>query len=219
MRDREFFFAEGRWSVFAAFSPRSSPGEHVKSTRRSPILWDAGCGVGLRVILLIDPVVRMPTTQTTKINQLLHPEQVRIDLPGAEKEAVIHALIDVLDGHGAISSLEAVRTAIFEREEKMSTGVGKGLGLPHAKTAAASETVAAFATTEEPVDFGAVDDVPVRLLLLLVGPEAHKSQHVKILGRISRLVSRDSLRERLVQAESPEAVIKALREGEKALRS
>lgn len=160
----------------------------------------------------------MPTTQTTDINQLLAPDRVRIGLPGTSKREVIDALIDVLKGHPSISSLEAVRSAIFEREEKMSTGVGKGLGLPHAKTPAASETVAAFATTDKPVDFGAVDDVPVRLLLLLVGPEEHKSQHIKILGRISRLVSRDSMRERLVEADSPETVIRVLREGEAELR-
>ncbi|MEF8815954.1 MAG: PTS sugar transporter subunit IIA [Salinibacter sp.] len=160
----------------------------------------------------------MPTTQTTRINQLLDPTRVRIGLNETSKTEAIDALIDVLSGHEAISSLDEVREAIFAREEKMSTGVGKGLGLPHAKTPAASDTVAAFATTEGPVDFGAVDDVPVRILLLLVGPEEHKSQHVKILGRISRLVSRASLRQRLLDAESPETVIQAIRDGEAALR-
>lgn len=206
--------------------PGPSVGEHVKSTRRSPILRSADFRPEPRVsrgrpaccVPLIVLVVRMPTTQTTEINQLLTPERVRIGLPGTEKPEVIDALVDLLAGNEAIDNLEAVRTAIFEREKKMSTGVGKGLGLPHAKTAAVTETVAAFATTEEPVDFGAVDDVPVRLLLLLVGPEDQKSQHVKILGRISRLVSRDSLRERLVAAESPETVIRTLREGEAELR-
>ncbi len=194
-------------------------GEYLKSTVPCSILWRAGCPVGLRSVCLTDPVVRMPTTQTTKINQLLDPEHVRIGLAEPSKTAVIDALVDVLAGHGAISRLDDVRAAIFAREEKMSTGVGKGLGLPHAKTPAASNTVAAFATTDEPVDFGAVDDVPVQILLLLVGPEEHKSQHVKILGRISRLVSREPLRERLLDAETPEAVIKTLREGEAALRS
>mgnify|MGYP006424504333 CR=1 FL=1 len=161
----------------------------------------------------------MPTTQTTRINQLLDPTRVRIGLNETSKTEVMDALIDVLSGHEAISSLEEVREAVFAREEKMSTGVGKGLGLPHAKTPAASGTVAAFATTNGPVDFGAVDDVPVRVLLLLVGPEEHKSQHVKILGRISRLVSRASLRERLLEAEAAETVIQTIREGEAELRS
>ena len=160
----------------------------------------------------------MPTTQTTDVNQLLAPGRVRIGLSGTSKSEVIDALVDLLDGHTAISDLAAVRSAIFEREKKMSTGVGKGLGLPHAKTPAASETVAAFATTKEPVDFGAVDDVPVQLLLLLVGPEEHKSQHIKILGRISRLVSREALRERLLAADAADTVIGILREGEAKLR-
>jgi len=160
----------------------------------------------------------MPTTQTTEINQLLSPERVQIRLTGTTKEEVINALVDMLDGHEDIDSLEAVREAIFDREEMMSTGVGKGLGLPHAKTPAATDTVATFATTEEPVDFGAIDDDPIRVLLLLVGPEDHKSKHIKILGRISRLVSRDSLRERLITADSPETVIEILREGESKLR-
>lgn len=160
----------------------------------------------------------MSPTQTTELNQLLSPERIRLGLPGTSKDAVINALVDLLEGHEGIDHLESVRTAIFDREEMMSTGVGKGLGLPHAKTEAATETVASFATTAEPIDFGAIDDTPVRLLLLLVGPEDHKSQHIKILGRISRLVSRDGFRERLLGADTPESIIDTLREGEAALR-
>lgn len=160
----------------------------------------------------------MPTTQTTKINQLLRPDLVEIGLPGRSKEEVINSMVDILEGHEGIDNLEDVRSAIFEREEMMSTGVGKGLGLPHAKTAAATETVAAFATTAEPVNFGSIDDEPIRLLLLLVGPKEHKSQHVKILGRISRLVSQDSLRQELIEADDPETIIEILRKGEGDLR-
>jgi mannitol/fructose-specific phosphotransferase system IIA component (Ntr-type) len=52
-----------------------------------------------------------------------------------------------------------------------------------------------------------------------VGPKEHKSKHIKLLGRISRLVSRDPLRERLIAADAPETVIEILREGESELRS
>ncbi|NBC84642.1 MAG: PTS transporter subunit EIIA [Bacteroidetes bacterium] len=160
----------------------------------------------------------MPTTSTTEINQLLSPDRIRIGLPGTSKADVINALVDVLAGHPAIDSIETVRRAIFSREEMMSTGVGKGLGLPHAKTDAAQETIAAFATTESPVEFGAIDDEPVHLLLLLVGPEADKSHHIKILGRISRLVSRDDLRSDLRDAASADDVLRLLKDGEADLR-
>lgn len=161
----------------------------------------------------------MPTTTTADIHQLLRPSTVRIGLAGTTKDEVINELVDLLAGHDAISSIEAVRESVFEREEVMSTGVGKMLGLPHAKTAAARNTVAAFATTAEPIDFGAIDDEPVRLLFLLVGPESDKSRHIKILGRISRLVSRDAIREQLLEVEKSEEVITILKEGEARLRA
>lgn len=161
----------------------------------------------------------MPTTTTADIHQLLSPSTVRIGLAGSSKDEVINGLVNLLAGHEAINSIEAVREAVFERERVMSTGVGKMLGLPHAKTAAARDTVAAFATTDEPIDFGAIDDAPVRLLFLLVGPESDKSRHIKILGRISRLVSRDTIREQLLHVGSPEDVIAILKEGEAQLRA
>lgn len=161
----------------------------------------------------------MPTATTADIHQLLRPSTVRIGLSGTTKDEIIDALVDLLEGHDAIDSLGAVRDAVFEREKVMSTGVGKTLALPHAKTAAARETVAAFATTAQPIDFGAIDDQPVRLVFLLVGPESDKSRHIKILGRISRLVSRDAIREQLLNVEAPNEVITILKEGEAELRA
>jgi PTS system fructose-specific IIA component len=160
----------------------------------------------------------MPATKAADVHHLLAPETIRLGLPGTDKNAVIRSLVDVLRGHEAVTDVEAVREAVFQREAKMSTGVGKSLALPHAKTPAADATLAAFATTAEPVDFGAIDGEPVRLVFLLVGPEHAKSRHIKILGRISRLVSRDEVRHALADAATPDEVIRIFREGEARLR-
>lgn len=161
----------------------------------------------------------LPTQRTgvTSIHQLLQPATVRVGLPGETKEEVIDNLLAVLKGHPAVDDLEEVREAIRSREEVMSTGVGKGLGLPHAKTSTVSDTVAAFATTEHPIDFGAIDDKPVRLVFLLVGNEAAKSEHIKILSRISRLMNRDSFRKRLLEAKTPEEVLALFEEAEEKI--
>ena len=161
----------------------------------------------------------MPTTRTPTLAQLLVPARIRVGLRAPNKATAIDALVHLLAGHEAIRNLDDVRAAVREREEKMSTGVGKGLGLPHAKTPAATDTVLAFATTATPVNFEAVDDVPVRLLLLVVGPDEHKSEHIRILGRISRLVSHEALRDRLVAANTPQEILDILRDGEQALRT
>lgn len=159
----------------------------------------------------------MPTFSILEIHQLLTADTVRVGLAGATKEEVLNNLVDLLRDHPAVVDLEAVRRAVFEREQIMSTGVGKGLGLPHAKTSSVRENVAAFAITGAPIPFGAIDNAPVRLLFLLVGTENAKSQHIKILSRISRLMNRDPFRERLLKTRTPEQVLKSFEDEESHL--
>ena len=156
----------------------------------------------------------MKSIGTTDTARFLQPSTIRVGLPGTTKEEVVGELIDLLGGHPAVNDLPRVREAVLGREAVMSTGVGKGLGLPHAKTSAVSETVAAFAVTQQPIDFDAIDDEPVRLVFLLVGTETAKSEHIKILSRLSRLMNRDAFRQRLLEAASAEDVLAIFQEGE-----
>lgn len=157
------------------------------------------------------------TTTSTHIHQLLSPRTIRVGLRGETKHELIDALVDLLRDRPEVLDLARVREAVHEREERLSTGVGKGLALPHAKTPAVDDTVAAFAVTEAPAGFEAVDDQPVRLLFLLVGTEGARSQHVKLLSRISRLMNRDELRTRLLKAQDAQDVLQAFRDAEAQL--
>lgn len=155
--------------------------------------------------------------RSSDLKDLLSERTVRVGLEGGSKEEIIHALVSALEGLPEIRDLDDVERAVREREAVMSTGVGKGLALPHAKTSAVAGTVAAFAVTRSPVEWGAIDNQPVRLVFLLVGTEAAKSQHIKVLSRVSRLMNREEFRERLLQAESPTDVVAAFKEGDLAL--
>lgn len=144
------------------------------------------------------------------VSQFLTPASVAVGLPAANKAELIDAMIALLEGRPEVVDLAAVREAVVQREESMSTGVGKGLALPHAKTNAVTRTVAAMAVTRDPVPFEAIDDQPVRLVFLLVGEPDAKSQHVKVLSRISRLMNREAVRKQLAAARTPEALLDAL---------
>lgn len=161
----------------------------------------------------------MPSTDLLSISDLLEPATVRVGLPGGDKDAVLDALVDLLDGHPAVDDLEQVRADVHARERQMSTGVGKGLGLPHARSGAVRETVAAFAVMRQGVAFDAIDAQPVRLVFLLVGPEGERSRHIRLLSRISRLMNQDDFRASLLAAETPEAALDLFREAEEALAS
>ena len=151
------------------------------------------------------------------IVDLLRPEAVRVRVPGGEKDAVLDTVIDLIDGAPAVTDLDRVRRDVHAREEQMSTGVGMGLALPHARSAAVTDTVAAFAVTDAPVDFGAHDGQPVRLLVLLVGPEDERSRHIRLLGRVSRLMNREAFRARLLEAATPDEALALFRDAEAEL--
>lgn len=151
------------------------------------------------------------------ISELLRPEHIRVGLPGGTKTEVLDAVIDLLDRAPEVHRLETVRNDVWTRESQMSTGVGKGLALPHARSTAVRETAVAVAVTAEPVPFDAIDDQPVRLIFLIVGPEAARTRHIRLLGRISRLMNRDDFRESLLAAQTPEEVMSAFHEAEAAI--
>jgi mannitol/fructose-specific phosphotransferase system IIA component (Ntr-type) len=96
----------------------------------------------------------------------------------------------------------------------MSTGVGKGFAIPHGKTNAVNDVIAAFGKTTRDIDYDALDGNPVHLVFLLVGRDDMVSKHIKLLSRISRLMNKDEFRERLVNSNSKEEIINIFKEEE-----
>ncbi|MDZ4700054.1 MAG: PTS sugar transporter subunit IIA [Rhodothermales bacterium] len=152
-----------------------------------------------------------------EIAQLLTSKTVRVQLPGSTKAEVLKHLLELLEDDPRIGDFERVREAVLVREALMSTGVGKGLALPHARTSAVDEIVAAFATSAHPVPFDAIDGEPVQLYFLLVGPENARSEHIKTMSRVSRLMNEAAFREQLLAAKSAAAIIALFEESERNL--
>ncbi len=146
-----------------------------------------------------------------KIVDLLNEQVVRTKLPGSSKNDVINAIIDLASSQDRVLDKEKVREAIFEREKIMSTGVGAGFAIPHAKSDAVSDIVAAFAVTAQPIDYQSLDDQPVRIVFLLVGRENMVGPHIKLLSRISRLMNNEEFRKRLLEADTPKDVLEIFR--------
>jgi len=131
-----------------------------------------------------------------------------------DKYELIDKLIEVASKSGKIFDKEKVREAVYEREKILSTGVGKGFAVPHGKTDAVNDIVLAFAITKEPLDYEALDNQPVRLVMLMVGKDNLVSSHIKLLSRISRLMNNDEFRENLLHAQTKEEVLEIFRKEE-----
>ncbi|HEX7573928.1 MAG TPA: PTS sugar transporter subunit IIA [Bacteroidota bacterium] len=149
-----------------------------------------------------------------KISDILTENLVATGLPGNTKNEVIDAMIDLVASSPKVLDKGKVRKAIFEREEIMSTGVGNGFAIPHGKTEAVSDIVAAFAVTAQPIDYQSLDEKPVRLVFLLVGKDNLVGPHIKLLSRISRLMNKEEFRRRLLDLKSPREILEAFRQEE-----
>ena len=152
-----------------------------------------------------------------RVSDLLTTERVRLPLTGLDKEAVLRELVDLtVDSLGLASEREAVYRAVVERENVLSTGIGDGVALPHARYGGLNELVIAAGVSREPLDFGALDGRPVRLFFLILGPDSATAAHVRVLARVSRLMRDVSLHERLASAESAERFLHTLADAERA---
>jgi mannitol/fructose-specific phosphotransferase system IIA component (Ntr-type) len=147
------------------------------------------------------------------LTELLTPERVAVPLSARDKQGIIRELAGILvDRVGG--DLEDVVAAVREREAVLSTGIGHGVAIPHGRSPTVPELAIVCGSTPEAVPFDAIDDEPVRIFFMLVGPERCAGQHVKALGRIARLVRGDALRARLLAATSPAEFYAALSEAE-----
>ncbi len=151
-----------------------------------------------------------------KVFELLNTKNILTEFKTENKEDVINELVDLLKGDQRVLDLEDVRKCVFEREEKMSTGVGKGFAIPHGKTNSVEDILAAFGKSESPIEYNSLDDEPVHLVFLLIGKENLLAKHIKLLSRISRMMNNEEFRKKLIQAKNKETILQLFQEEEQS---
>lgn len=148
------------------------------------------------------------------IHSLIDHDTILADLEVESKENLLNKMIDTLKSKVNKIHLDDIRQAVFEREKIMSTGVGKNLAIPHGKVASIDEHLASFAILKNPIDFESIDNKPIDMAFLLIGPEKKNSIHIKLLSRISRLMNNSSFRETLSECKTVEEIYAAFQKEE-----
>jgi fructose PTS system EIIBC or EIIC component len=124
-----------------------------------------------------------------------------------DKADALDKLVNLVVATGGVADEKELRRVIMERERLMSTGIGNGVALPHGKTSVVQHSMMALITLRTPVDFDALDDKPVQILLLLVGTEGNVGLHLRLLSRISRMVGSEQFRSQLLGSRTVEEVL------------
>ena len=137
---------------------------------------------------------------------LIRPEMVVIPLKSESKPEIIRELVQVIKAAGKIEDVDSVFDAVMERESKCSTGLEKGLAVPHAKTTAVSTLTVSLGIAPAGVDFEALDGKPSKMFLLLLAPPDQSGPHIQALAETARLASSPTFISSVVASSSAEEV-------------
>lgn len=149
----------------------------------------------------------MPLTTQINLADLLTTATVSLSLRGRTKQEIIDELLALLDRAGQVHDLQAARRSVIEREKKLSTGLGRGIAVPHGKTTGVERLVGAFGIHREGVWFDAADGHPCTLFFMILSPVTVSGPHVKALADIAKHLRKAANREQLMKAETAEAVL------------
>ena len=149
-----------------------------------------------------------------KICKLLTPDHIFLDLKPGDKSQILEELVLALKKRGLITAEKTILREILKRETLGSTGLERGIAVPHALTNKIKEPLLALALFKKGVDFGAADQKPTRVVLLLLGNKDYPGTQLKILAHICRLVKETDFVSRIKKAKSPHDICDILEEEE-----
>jgi PTS system fructose-specific IIC component/PTS system nitrogen regulatory IIA component len=156
---------------------------------------------------------------STKLQDLLTPARIKCRLEAEDKGEVFEELVDLLVTQYRLESRDAILDAIRRREEKMSTGIKRGIAIPHAKTPFTKGVVGVLGISERGIDYESLDGEPVHLLFLLVSSEEDAGAHLAVLKKIALLVENPDFYAEVLKAGDPEKVNRIIRKYEEILDS
>jgi len=148
------------------------------------------------------------------LGDILSKEQIITDLQAADRWQAIDELITNLVTTGKIKpeNRDAIAAVVKKRESSMSTGIGFGIGIPHASTDLITEVVGALGRSKKGVNFDALDNQPVNLVMLFLVPQGQFQKHLHTLANIAKLLHKAEFREVLEKAPNADAMLAAIRE-------
>jgi PTS system nitrogen regulatory IIA component len=146
------------------------------------------------------------------LKTVIATDTIDLHLKGSTKKEIINELLDILVRTGKIQDREAAFSAVMDREEKMSTGMKHGIAIPHGKSAAIQDLVACIGVSEKPVDFDSLDKEPCRIFIMTLSPVEKTGPHLQFLAEVSLLFKSSEKRQEILNAKTPEEVLKILAE-------
>jgi fructose-specific phosphotransferase system IIA component len=147
---------------------------------------------------------------TISLEAIIPPERV-ILLDATTKEEALRRLAAVVATSPDVSDGSKLLAAIHEREKIMSTGIGLGIAIPHAKIPSVRDFVVGFAKIDQGIDFNSLDGKPVHFVVMIAGPDHQQERYLQLLARITLKLKDAGVRRRLAEARTVDEILAALK--------
>lgn len=135
-----------------------------------------------------------------RITDYLNPRLI-LFIKDETRDSTIDSLIDLLEKEGKLVEKKAFREAIFYREGLVSTGIGMGIAIPHAKMACIDEFFIAIGISQNKgIDWNALDSAPVRIVFMIGGPDHKQTEYLQILSMLTSAIKEVDLRKKILKA-------------------
>lgn len=143
---------------------------------------------------------------------LLDKSLVKVQLESTEKDELFEEMVDMLVRAGKIADRKPILAALHKREAVMTTGIGKGVAVPHVKVDEVEGVVACVGVSDEGIEYDAIDHEPVHLVFLVVSAKETPELNIEALATVARIMGRPGAHRRLREAKTPEEVLAGLAE-------
>ncbi|MCG3180881.1 MAG: PTS system fructose-specific EIIABC component [Phycisphaerae bacterium] len=156
-----------------------------------------------------------------KLTDFISTKAIIADLTATDRDGAIAELVQSLADAGDVprSKVDELIEAVLERERVATTGMGKGVAMPHAKHAAVKKVTATIGRSAEGIDFNALDQAPVYSVVLLLSPPDQPEQHLQAMETIFRHLQRDNFRRFMRQANAKGEIVDLVQEADSTLNS
>ncbi|MFC1560914.1 PTS sugar transporter subunit IIA [Candidatus Latescibacterota bacterium] len=141
-----------------------------------------------------------------KISEILTVDRIK-DITSVTKDNVLTEMSEMMADAPEVTSPDALLRAIKARESIMSTGIGMGIAIPHAKTSSVTDFAMAVGRSKDGVDYQSLDNLPVHLIILIVASDTQGEDFLKLLGKIGALLNTPGNKEKFLKAKTPEKVL------------
>jgi mannitol/fructose-specific phosphotransferase system IIA component (Ntr-type) len=149
-----------------------------------------------------------------RLKSYVHPECFIHDLAAKTREEALREIVRVLAGKGVIKDQASALERLLERERIQSTAVGSGIAIPHCFTDEIADLVIVVARAPGGIAFDSFDGRPTHVVFLLLGNRQEHGLHLKALARIARLIKSTAFIDRVIAADSVDAMVRAFEEEE-----